>query len=159
MQFWWCNQSNCFDIEYSAGVVQASDQMTNLRYRETVSQVAKGDGVIHYHKRRGVIALGKALSDATGPGRLDNLQGEYYESGWVFRCEYYLLQHPTSKAEWIDEVRPEENRPDWPINSNGNIKQAYFIPFDLWGFLAIVEHCSEPLPEWAGRLFETRHMR
>ena len=154
MRYWWCNQSECFELEYEEGVVQASDQMNSssgLRYRKTVAGVLKGDIVLHYHKRRGIVAISKAEEDASGPVKLKNLGGEYYESGWRFKTNYNVLTKPIPKSDWILSLIPDRNDPEWPVNSNGNIKQAYFIPFSLQGYREVMEHCDEKLPSWAKR--------
>lgn len=151
MRYWWVNQSRCFDEESEEGVVQASNQMGpgGLRYRETVAGVRKGDIVVHYHKRRGIVAISKAKEDASGVIRLKNLGGLPYDQGWRFQTDYFFLENPISKADWISDLTPDENDPNWPVNANSNIKQAYFIPFDRNGYKSITRHAAEKLPRWA----------
>ena len=149
MNYWWCNQSQCFEVESSAGLVQASCLMSSLRYRETVGEVRSGDLCVHYHKRRGIVAISRAKENAEGIVKLSNLGGLLYERGWRFPAQYQILSEPIPKSKWIEALVPEVNDPHWPINVNGNVKQAYFIPFTLRGYKDLISFTNTNLPKWA----------
>ena len=141
MKIWWCNQSRDWDKEYPHGVVRASDRVASLTYRKTVSEVKKGDIVVHY-KKPYVIAISKAQED----GQYKESLPEGYESGWEFRTEYFLIEPPIHRNNFAKEVA-EFSEKHYAINPNSNVKQGYFMSFDIRG-LRVIAKQIEQTPSW-----------
>ena len=144
MNFWWCNQRRCWDIERPAGVVCSSEDTGRLTYRKTVGQVRAGDIVIHY-RLPNVVALSRALGNARHYRALPLVSREDYGSGWRFRTEYFDLQSPVHKekfaASLVDLIVEH-----YPVDRNANVRQGYFFPFNLEGTRAVLDCVDEPLP-------------
>ena len=147
MNVWWCNQTRCWEDESSAGVVRASDHMERLTYRETVNQVRKGDIIIHYRK-----PFIYAISRAKSNGRYEHNLPEGYGSGWEFKTDYFFLERPIHREDVRDKLSAYSDK-HYAINSNGWVKQGYFLPFDSRGLKVIQAKIpTKERPEWLKQL-------
>lgn len=144
MNVWWCNQGHGWDDEYPAGVVRASDEVTNPTFRRTVGEVRAGDIVVHYHASH-VVAFSRAEED----GRYEPRLPPGYGSGWEFRTEHHLLDEPVHR----DAFRREIHVPDivgFAFNRAQGVNRQYFYRFTLDGLAVVMANIApaERLPEW-----------
>jgi hypothetical protein len=136
MQIWWCNQSRCWDDEYRDSVVRASDRMESLTFRETVSEVKKGDIIVHYRKPF-VVAISRAEED----GAYKNNLPAGYDSGWEFKTTYFLFDPPINRSQFADAVSRFTGK-HYALAQNGNVKQGYFLRFDKRGLYEVVKYAN-----------------
>jgi hypothetical protein len=155
MNFWWCNQTSGWPDEYKAGVVCAKDNTNQTQFRESVLQARKGDIVLHYRSRKGVVAVSRAKEDAVECWRQDAIC--LYGRGWAFSTEYHLFARPIPLDSFID-VLATVPMIDGPVQTTGSgenrIWQRYFMPFHKRG-LEVVYRASTDRnwPSWAVTMF------
>lgn len=142
MNYWWCNQSECWEEESRKGVVCSSDHSGNLTYRKTVNDVKTGDLIVHYRSPE-VWAISCASENAKYSSRLPL----NYISGWIFKTKYRVLKNGIHREEFTSELS-KIRKEKYPVNSVGNIHQGYFFPFDELGFQFIISLIQEKLPTW-----------
>jgi predicted HNH restriction endonuclease len=144
MNFWWCNQGHGWDDEHDAGVVRASDVVSNPTFRKTVGEARARDIIVHYRTPH-VVAFSRAEED----GRYEDDLPEGYGSGWEFRSEYHELHDPLHRDAFRDEIAvpPEKG---FAFDTRRNVRQGYFFRFSADGLAAVLGHVSpaERLPAW-----------
>src|SRR2546421_10908664 len=99
MNVWWCNQSQGWKDEFKAGVVCCSTETTQTKFREMVSEVRKGDIVVHYRKQAGIVAISRARGNPRKNDRRKSWLYSKYGEGWTFPTEYYQLEPPLARDD------------------------------------------------------------
>jgi hypothetical protein len=145
MNVWWCNQGHGWEEEYEAGVVRASDQVSNPTFRRTVGEVKAGDLVVHYHASHVV-----AFSCAEEDGRYESRLPPGYGSGWEFRTEYHVLDEPVHREVFHREIRVPSDVVGFAFNRGHGVNRGYFYRFSAEGLAVVLTKVSpgERLPEW-----------
>ena len=156
MQYWWCNQSERWPVERPAGVVCAGAETNNPTYRKTVGEAEVGDIVVHY-RTPNIVAFSRALENGKYHSPLPSFGDVSYGPGWRFKTDYHDLKHPVNRKDFANELA-QLSKKHYAINANGNIKQAYFLPFDAAGVAVLLKHLHEAPPAWlsdsANAIFE-----
>lgn len=144
MNVWWCNQSENWEAEYSAGVVRASDQISNPTFRMTVGEAKLGDIVVHY-RTPNVVAFSRAEED----GRHESNLPSDYGSGWEFSTEYHVLDAPVDRDSFRHEIVVPA-AVGFAFDTNHNVRQGYFFHFSTDGLAVVLANVSpeERLPSW-----------
>jgi|GEM_PF-928459 len=159
MRFWWCNQSNQWELERACDVVCSSDESDyggNATYRKTVGEARAGDLVVHYRKPH-VVAFSRAHEDGRYFNQLPLLQDEDYGAGWRFGTEYHELDKPLPRESFSERLIPLRFK-HYPIDGRGFARQGYFFPFDAQGLAIILSLVDEELPDWLGAHHPKRTM-
>lgn len=154
MNVWWCNQSRCWPDEFDARVVCSSTRTSQPKFRAMVQNARKGDITVHYRKPRGIVAVSRALADATAYGPSDKRPiCRLYGQGFIFSAEYHVFDTPIPRDDVLESLSrlPIDDGPVVQFrDGRTQIRQAYFMPFSTTG-LRIVRQAGndEDWPEWA----------
>jgi hypothetical protein len=112
-----------------------------------VGQVKKGDIILHYRKqKKGIVAVSRAKEDGRYLEHISH-PGVDFGDGWQFLANYHMLKSPISRDAVNREILKLE-LPDSPILPNGNVRFAYFIPFDIKGLRIVRRASDEEWPDW-----------
>jgi hypothetical protein len=75
-----------------------------------------------------------------------------YGRGWRFKTDYHDLKKPLGRGLFAEALAVLA-RHDYAFNSNGTVKQGYFLRFDETGLRAITgQIVDEPLPVWLAEI-------
>lgn len=153
MNFWWCNQSRCWEDEFRERVVCSSTDTSQPKFREMVRLARKEDITLHYRSRMGVVAVSCAIEDPVVCKDEDKRRMCLWGRGYAFRSEYHVFQKPIPRDLILNDLLVLQIV-DGPVmhfkDGRVQVRQAYFMPFSLTGF-RIVYNASDKVdwPEWA----------
>jgi len=153
---WWCNQTDCWDDEYAAGYVCAAEPRGpgGLKYRRMVSQIRRGDIVLHYLAGTcaGVVAVSRA--ESSSQYGIVPVRGPrcwtHRAHGWYVRARYHAFGKPILRHRFIKTLAALRI-PEGPTSASGRIRYAYLTRASP-RVLAIIKaaHASpDAWPHWA----------
>ena len=152
MNFWWCNQSRCWEDEFRERVVCSSTDTTQPKFRETVRLARKDDITLHYRSSMGIVAVSRALQDAVACKDDDKRRICLWGRGFAFPAEYHVFQKPILRDAVLNDLLALKIA-DGPVvhckTGRVQIRQAYFMPFSAEGF-RVVHNASDKVdwPSW-----------
>lgn len=153
MNFWWCNQSRCWDDEFGRRVICSSTDTSQPKFRETVRLARKDDVTLHYRSSLGIVAVSRAVEDAVACKDDDKRQICLWGRGYAFPAEYHVFQKPLLRDSVLNGLLALKIT-DGPVvhfkDGRVQIRQAYFMAFSAAAF-RIVHSASDKVdwPQWA----------
>ncbi len=142
---WWVNQGTTLSSERDEGILWAPLKSKNgqkLYHWETMSEVKKGDIILHYANGalRYVSEVTTPAIEAPKPASLGN--NSWQDIGRLVRTEYFTLKPVIGLNDFSKDLL-KLDIPQGPIDVNGNVKQGYLFRFSSDAFNIIMQAKSE----------------
>lgn len=132
MRYWWVNQNQTFDHEFSGGYLWSPKRKSNNArnpFYEFMREVAPGDVILSFNKTR-IPAIGIAQSycdESPKPGEFGSV-GDYWSGiGWKVDVQYFSLPNPIKPAEHMGVLGPLLPGKYSPLQLNGDGLQGVYL--------------------------------
>jgi len=132
MRYWWVNQNQTFDHEFSGGYLWSPKRKSNNArnpFYEFMREVSPGDVVLSFNKTR-IPAIGIAQSyceESPKPGEFGAV-GDYWSGiGWKVDIQYFSLPNSIKPAEHMGILGPLLPGKYSPLQLNGDGLQGVYL--------------------------------
>jgi putative restriction endonuclease len=132
MKYWWVNQNQTFQQEFTGGYLWSPKRQLNggrSQYYENMKQLIPGDIVFSYAKMR-IQAIGIVRSrcyDSKRPEEFGVSGNKWANDGWKVDVEYLLLENRIKPKEYINQLQPLLPTKYSPLQKNGNGIQTVYL--------------------------------
>jgi hypothetical protein len=139
MRYWWVNQNQTYDAEFSGGYIWSPKRNKNdarNQFYENMRSVAPGDLVFSFRDTM-IGTVGRAVSycyDSPKPEEFGSVGVNWQQNGWKVDIHYNQVTNPIRPKQHIDSIRPLLPKKYSPLQASGDGLQSVYLaelPTDL----------------------------
>lgn len=149
MRYWWVNHRKTYEFEVPGDFLWSPrtqiDGSRSQNY-DFMIEIQPGDFVFS-HSDRKIRALGIAISSAyTFPKPEFRSKGSNWSAtGWQVDVSFQELENPFEPQQYFDEIKPLLPEKYSPMQSSGNVQQAYLFEISQQLFEVLLSHSDVKL--------------
>ena len=132
MRFWWVNQNQTFDHEFSGGYIWSPKRRANNArnpFYEFMREVSPGDVVFSFNKTR-IPAIAVAQShcyEAPKPEEFGSTGDYWADIGWRVDLHYFRIANPIRPADHMSVLRTLLPQRYSPLQQSGRGQQSVYL--------------------------------